>query len=183
MRGGPSLCLGAPATSILPRPAERSGLGTEPTPSRSPRARRAVHVSPKSPPPGPKIRGILQASSGQEPRATGSDPRAASTLALDGPEPQEEPGYSPSSEPGCPSLTPSLRRGSQHPPSLSATAPVRGQTQRPPRTRIGQRLASARGPLLPPPARLSPASALLDRRGAPSCLRPLPVQEELLVKS
>lgn len=55
----------------LPSPAERPGVGTEPTPSRSPRARRAVHVSPKSPLPGPKTRGILQASSSAEPRTTG----------------------------------------------------------------------------------------------------------------
>lgn len=54
-----------------PSPAERAGVGTEPTTSQSPRARRAVHVSPKSPPPGPKTRRILQASSGAEPRTTG----------------------------------------------------------------------------------------------------------------
>lgn len=47
------------------------------------------------------------------------------------------------------------RPGSQHPPSLSPTAPVQGQTAILPRKRIGPRPASARGRHLQPPAGMS----------------------------
>lgn len=166
---------GLPATSIPPSPTERSGLGAEPTPSRSPRTRRAAHVSPKSPPPSPKLRGILQASSSPELCITGCDPRAASTLALDRPGPRGgAAGTRPARSQGCPSLTPSLgRRVRAHnirpasrlrrPSGVKLSAAAHAH-----RPATGLRQGAPSAP--PPAARLFPAPDWPDRPTAePAC--------------
>lgn len=171
----PDFAQGLPATSIPPSPTERSGLGAEPTPSRSPRTRRAAHVSPKSPPPSPKLRGILQASSSPELCITGCDPRAASTLALDRPGPRGgAAGTRPARSQGCPSLTPSLgRRVRAHnirpasrlrrPSGVKLSAAAHAH-----RPATGLRQGAPSAP--PPAARLFPAPDWPDRPTAePAC--------------
>lgn len=172
----PDFAQGLPATSIPPSPTERSGLGAEPTPSRSPRTRRAAHVSPKSPPPSPTLRGILQASSSPELCTTGCDPRAASTLALDRPGPRGgAAGTRPARSQGCPSLTPSLgRRVRAHnirpasrlrrPSGVKLSAAAHAH-----RPATGLRQGAPSPP--PPPARSFPASDWPDRRTAEPRLR------------